>query len=160
MRWRNFKLSDDPAFVEKLTDIVDLYVVPPAHAVVLSIDESEVRTAVNQIQALDRTQSGLPLKKRRGGTMTHDYKRNGTTTLFAARTVLDGTVIGQNMARHRHQAFIRFRNRIDPLGSPAEPIDLSAIDHYASGYVREHAKKIGRHRVRRCRRLFASHGRG
>ncbi len=96
-RWRNFKLSNDPAFAEKLTDVVGLYVDPPAHAVVLSIDEK------SQIQALDRTQPGLPMKKGRAGTMTHDDKRHGTTTLFAALNVLDGTVIGQNMQRHRHQ---------------------------------------------------------
>jgi len=90
-RWRHFKLSNDPAFAEKLTDIIGLYVDPPAHAVVLSVDEK------SQIQALDRTQPGLPMKKGRLGTMTHDYKRHGTTTLFAALNVLDGTVIGQNM---------------------------------------------------------------
>ena len=95
-RWRQFKLSNDPALLEKLTDIVGLYVAPPAHAVVLSVDET------SQIQALDRTQPGLPMKKGRGATMTHDYKRNGTTTLFAALNVLDGTIIGQNMQRHRH----------------------------------------------------------
>ena len=95
-RWRQFKLSNDPAFVEKLTDIVGLYVALPAHAVVLSIDEK------SQIQALDRTQPGLPLKKGHGATMTHDYKRNGTTTLFATLNVLDGTVIGQHASRHRH----------------------------------------------------------
>jgi hypothetical protein len=94
-RFRQFKLSNDPRFVEKLHDIVGLYVSPPAHAVVLSIDEK------SQIQALDRTQPGLPLKKGRGATMTHDYKRNGTTTLFAALNVLDGTVIGQNMQIER-----------------------------------------------------------
>ena len=105
-RWRSFKLSNDPAFAEKLTEIVGLYVDPPAHAVVLSIDEK------SQIQALDRTQPGLPMKKGRAGTLTHDYKRHGTTTLFAALNVLDGTVIGQNMQRHRHQEFIRFLNRI------------------------------------------------
>ena len=85
-RWRNFKLSNDPAFAEKLADIVGLYVDPPAHAVVLSIDEK------SQIQALDRTQPGLPMKKGRAGTMTHDYKRHGTTTLFAALNILNGTV--------------------------------------------------------------------
>lgn len=106
-RWRSFKLSNDPAFAEKLTEIVGLYVDPPAHAVVLSIDEK------SQIQALDRTQPGLPMKKGRAGTLTHDYKRHGTTTLFAALNVLDGTVIGQNMQRHRHQEFIRFLNRIE-----------------------------------------------
>ncbi len=87
-RWRQFKLSNDRAFAEKLHDVVGLYVSPPAHAVVLSVDEK------SQIQALDRTQPGLPLKKGRGPTMTHDYKRNGTTTLFAALNVLDGSVIG------------------------------------------------------------------
>ena len=106
-RVRQFKLSNDPQFVAKLRDVVGLYVDPPAHAVVLSVDEK------SQIQALDRTQPGLPLKKGRAGTMTHDYKRNGTTTLFAALNVLDGTVIGRNMARHRHQEFIRFLNAIE-----------------------------------------------
>ena len=103
----SFKLSTDPAFAEKLHDIVGLYVDPPAHAVVLSVDEK------SQIQALDRTQPGLPMKKGRMGTMTHDYKRHGTTTLFAALNVLDGTVIGKNMARHRHQEFIRFLNALE-----------------------------------------------
>ena len=124
-RWTSFKLSTDPAFVDKLTDIVALYVAPPAHAVVLSVDEK------SQIQARDRTQPGLPLKKGRGATMTHDYKRNGTTTLFAALNVLDGTVIGQNMARHRHQEFIRFLNRIEravPAGSTIHVI----LDNYAA----------------------------
>ena len=101
-RFRQFKLSSDPNFVGKLHDVVGLYVDPPAHAIVLSVDEK------SQIQALDRTQPGLPIKKGRMGTMTHDYKRNGTTTLFAALNVLDGTVIGRNMQRHRHQEFIRF----------------------------------------------------
>src|SRR5438094_606599 len=94
-RVRQFKLSSDPKFVEKLRDVVGLYVDPPAHAVVLSFDEK------SQIQALDRTQPGLPIKKGRLATMTHDYKRNGTTTLFAALNVLDGSVIGQCMQRHR-----------------------------------------------------------
>ena len=88
-RWRQFKLSNDPQFVDKLHDVVGLYVNPPAHAIVLSVDEK------SQIQALDRTQPGLPMKKGRLGTMTHDYKRHGTTTLFAALNVLDGTVIGR-----------------------------------------------------------------
>lgn len=95
-RWRSFKLSNDKAFAEKLHDVVGLYVSPPAHAIVLSVDEK------SQIQALDRTQPGLPLKRGRGATMTHDYKRNGTTTLFAALNVLDGSVIGRTMQRHRH----------------------------------------------------------
>src|ERR1700712_2573661 len=106
-RVRQFKLSNDPEFIDKLRDIVGLYVDPPAHALVLSLDEK------SQIQALDRTQPGLPIKKGRAGTMTHDYVRNGTTTLFAAMNVLDGTVIGQNMQRHRHQEFIRFLNAIE-----------------------------------------------
>ena len=89
---RRFKLSNDPRFVDKLRDVVGLYVDPPAHAIVLSVDEK------SQIQALDRTQPGLPLKKGRAGTMTHDYERHGTTTLFAVMNVLDGTVIGRNMA--------------------------------------------------------------
>jgi hypothetical protein len=114
---KQFKLSTDPQFVDKLRDIVDLYVDPPAHAVVLSVD------AKSQIQALDRTQPGLPMKPGRAGTMTHDYKRHSTTTLFAALNVLDGTVIGRNMQRHRHQEFIRFLNTIegqvpDPKGDP------------------------------------------
>src|ERR1700704_2350092 len=106
-RIRTFKLSMDPEFVEKLRDIVGLYVDPPAHAVVLSVDEK------SQIQALDRTQPGLPMKKGRAGTMTHDYKRHGVTTLFAALDVLEGKVIGQCMKRHRHQEFIRFLNLIE-----------------------------------------------
>jgi transposase len=96
-RIETFKLSNDPRFVEKLKDIVGLYLSPPEHAIVLSCDEK------SQIQALDRTQPGLPLKPGRCGTMTHDYKRNGTTTLFAALNILDGTVISQCHARHRHQ---------------------------------------------------------
>ena len=115
-RVRQFKLSNDPDFVTKLRDVVGLYVDPPAHAIVLSVDEK------SQIQALDRTQPGLPLKKGRAGNMTHDYKRHGTTTLFAALNVLDGTVIGRNMQRHRHQEFIRFLNAIEaevPAGTVA-----------------------------------------
>src|SRR5262249_19780337 len=106
-RVQTFKLSNDPNFAEKLRDVVGLYIDPPAHAVVLSVDEK------SQIQALDRTQPGLPMKPGRAGTMTHDYKRNGTTTLFAALNVLDGTIISRNMKRHRHQEFIRFLNEVD-----------------------------------------------
>src|SRR5919205_1861252 len=101
-RVRTFKLSRDPKFVDKVLDIVGLYVDPPEHALVLSVDEK------SQIQALDRTQPGLPMKKGRCGTMTHDYKRHGTTTLFAALDVKAGTVIGQCMLRHRAAEFIRF----------------------------------------------------
>jgi transposase len=104
---RHFKLSKDPRFAAKLKDIVGLYVHPPDHAIVLSVDEK------SQIQALDRTQPGLPMKKGRAGTMTHDYKRHGVTTLFAALNVLEGRLMGQCMKRHRHQEFIRFLNAID-----------------------------------------------
>ena len=104
---RQFKLSNDPQFAAKLRDIVGLYVDPPAHAVVLSLDEN------SQIQALDRTQPGLPLKRGRCGTMTHDYKRNGASTLFAVLDVLEGRVIGHCMQRHRHQEFIRFLNAVE-----------------------------------------------
>ncbi|MFP6774607.1 MAG: IS630 family transposase [Alphaproteobacteria bacterium] len=124
-RFRQFKLSNDPRFVEKLHDIVGLYVSPPAHAVVLSIDEK------SQIQALDRTQPGLLLKKGRGATMTHDYKRNGTTTLFAALNVLDGTVISQNMRRHRHHEFICFLNQIERTVAKDNEIH-PIVDNYAT----------------------------
>jgi transposase len=124
-RVRQFKLSNDPRFVDKLRDVVGLYVDPPAHAIVLSVDEK------SQIQALDRTQPGLPFKKGRAGTMTHDYKRHGTTTLFAALNVLDGTVIGRNMQRHRHQEFIRFLNAIEEL-VPAGKIIHAIVDNYAT----------------------------
>ncbi|MCG2723094.1 MAG: IS630 family transposase [Thermodesulfovibrionales bacterium] len=106
-RIKQFKLSRDPKFLEKLTDVVGLYLNPPEKAIVLCVDEK------SQIQALDRTQPGLPLKKGRCGTMTHDYKRNGTTTLFAALEVAQGKVIGQCYARHRHQEFLKFLNRLD-----------------------------------------------
>ena len=106
-RERTFKLSRDPKFLEKLTDVVGLYLNPPQKAVVLCVDEK------SQIQALDRTQPGLPLKKGRCGTMTHDYKRNGTTTLFAALSLLEGKVIGQCVPRHRHQEFLKFLRRLD-----------------------------------------------
>lgn len=109
---RSFKLSRDPQFAAKLQDVIGLYVNPPAHAIVLSVDEK------SPIQALDRTQPGLPIKPGRCGTMTHDYKRNGTTTLFAA---LEGKVIGQCMQRHRHQEFIRFLNAIEAKVSASLP---------------------------------------
>lgn len=124
-RYRQFKLSNDPKFADKLLDIVGLYVDPPAHAIVFSFDEK------SQIQALDRTQPGLPLKKGRLGTMTHDYKRNGTTTLFAALNVLDGTVIGQNMQKHRHQEFIRFLNKIN-ASVPEDKAVHIILDNYAA----------------------------
>ena len=124
-RIRTFKRSNDPAFAEKVEDIVGLYMDPPAHAVVLSIDEK------SQIQALDRTQPGLPLKPGKCGTMTHDYKRHGTTTLFAALNVLDGTVIGHNMQRHRHQELIRFLNAIERQVPPGKIIH-AILDNYAA----------------------------
>jgi transposase len=137
-RWRSFKLSNDPAFAEKLHDIVGLYVDPPAHAVVLSVDEK------SQIQALDRTQPGLPMKKGRLGTMTHDYKRHGTTTLFAALNVLDGTVIGKNMARHRHQEFIRFLNAIE-RAIPQDKAVHAIIDNYAAHKTPPVRRWLARH---------------
>jgi transposase len=120
---RTFKLSRDPKFVEKLVDVVGLYLHPPEHALVLCCDEK------SQIQALDRTQPGLPLKKGRCGTMTHDYKRNGTTTLFAAMSMLDGKMIGTCMPRHRHQEWIKFLKLIDEQ-TPSD-LDLHLIvDNY------------------------------
>jgi transposase len=104
---RTFKLSRDPKFIQKLTDVVGLYLNPPDKAIVLCVDEK------SQIQALDRTQPSLPLKKGRCGTMTHDYKRNGTTTLFAGLSLLDGKVIGQCHSRHRHQEFLKFLRHLD-----------------------------------------------
>jgi transposase len=106
-RTKRFKLSRDPNFLLKLTDVVGLYLNPPEKALVLCVDEK------SPIQALDRTQPGLPLKKGRCGTMTHDYKRNGTTTLFAALEVAQGKVIGQCYARHCHQEFLKFLQRLD-----------------------------------------------
>lgn len=127
---KTFKLSNDPKFAEKSSDVVGFYVDPPAHAVVLSIDEK------SQIQALDRTQPGLPMKKGRAGTMTHDYIRNGTTTLFAALNVLDGTVIGRNTQRHRHQELIRFLNQVEAT-VPAGKTVHAIVDNYA---IHKHPK--------------------
>src|SRR2546426_923631 len=124
-RVETFKVSRDKRFVEKLRDVVGLYLNPPEHALVLSIDEK------SQIQALDRTQPGLPLKKGRAGTMTHDYKRNGTTTLFAALNVLEGKVIGQCMKRHRHQEFLRFMRRVD-RDTPADLEVHCIVDNYST----------------------------
>ena len=122
---KTFKLSRDKRFVEKLCDVVGLYLNPPDKSLVLCVDEK------SQIQALDRTQPGLPMKKGRCGTITHDYKRNGTTTLFAALSMLDGKVIGDCMPRHRHQEFIRFLKKIDS-GTPAD-MDLHLIvDNYGT----------------------------
>src|SRR5271168_1074593 len=124
-RVKTFKLSNDKRFVEKVQDIVGLYLDPPDKALVFSVDEK------SQIQALDRTQPGLPLKKGRCGTMTHDYKRHGTTTLFAALDVLDGKVVGCCMKKHRHQEYIRFLNAVEatiPAGKHVHAI----VDNYAT----------------------------
>ena len=129
-RFRNFKLSNDKHFTEKLVDVVGLYLNPPEHALVLSADEK------SQIQALDRTQPGLPIKRGRCGTMTHDYKRYGTTTLFAAIDMLEGKVISECMNRHRHQEWIKFLEKIDQE-TPAK-LDLHLIvDNYST---HKHAK--------------------
>ena len=124
-RVRAFKLSNDPNFADKLKEVVGLYIDPPAHAVVLSIDEK------SQIQALDRTQPGLPMKKGRCATMTHDYKRHGTTTLFAALDVLEGKVIGCCMQRHRHQEFIRFLNTVEREVAADQAVHV-VLDNYAT----------------------------
>ena len=116
---RTFKVSRDKQFVEKLYDVVGLSLNPPQRSLVLCVDEK------SQIQALDRTQPGLPIKKGRCGTMTHDYKRNGTTTLFAALSMLDGKVMGDCLPRHRHQEFIRFLSKIDVETAPE--LDLHLI---------------------------------
>ena len=148
-RWRQFKLSNDPAFVEKVEDVVGLYVDPPKHAIVLSVDEK------SQIQALDRTQPGLPMKPGRLGThvgggvptappATHDYKRNGTTTLFAALNILDGTVVGRCMQRHRHQEFIRFLGAIE-REIPAGKMIHVVLDNYATHKHPNVRKWLARH---------------
>ena len=128
-RVRQFKLSNDPKFIDKLRDVVGLYVDPPAHAIVLSVDEK------SQIQALDRTQPGLPMKKGRAGTMTHDYKRHGTTTLFAALDVLEGEVVGRCMQRHRHQEFVRFLNAIEAQ-VPARKLVHVILDDWLARHPR------------------------
>ena len=125
-----FKLSNDKQFAEKLEDIIALYLSPPEHAVVFSCDEK------SQIQALDRTQPGLPLKKGRCGTMTHDYKRNGTTSLFAALNIASGEVIGTCMPKHRHQEWIKFLNTIDSRVDPGKEVHI-ICDNYAT---HKHAK--------------------
>jgi transposase len=139
---RTFKLSNDPQFIEKLHDVAGLYLNPPEHALVLSVDEK------SQVQALDRTQPSLPMKKGRCGTMTHDYKRHGTTTLFAALQVAGeeaGKVIGTCMARHRHQEWIKFLKLIDQQ-TPAE-LDLHLIiDNYATHKHPKVQRWLKRHR--------------
>ena len=122
---RTFKVSNDPNFAEKLVDVVGLYLNPPERALVLSVDEK------SQIQALDRTQKSLPMYKGRGGTLTHDYKRHGTTTLFAALNMLDGKVIGSCMPRHRHQEWLKFLAQIDRETPPELDLHL-IVDNYAT----------------------------
>ena len=124
-RVKTFKLSNDPQFAEKLVDVVGLYLNPPEHAIVLCVDEK------SQIQALDRTQKGLPIHPGRLGTMTHDYKRHGTTTLFAALNVAEGIVIDACMSRHRHQEWIKFLKHIDAATDPEAELHLVA-DNYAT----------------------------
>lgn len=124
-RVKSFKLSRDARFLEKLTDVVGLYLNPPDQALVLCVDEK------TQIQALDRTQPGLPMKQGRLGTMTHDYKRNGTTCLFAALEVLQGKVIAQCYVRHRHQEFLRFLRRLDQE-FPANMVLHLVMDNYGT----------------------------
>jgi len=124
-RVKTFKLSRDPRFLEKLTDVVGLYLNPPEQAMVLCVDEK------SQIQALDRTQPGLPMKKGRCGTLTHDYKRNGTTTLFAALELLQGKVVGECFQRHRHQEFLKFLRRLDEEFPEPVPLHL-VMDNYGT----------------------------
>lgn len=124
-RVKTFKLSRDPHFLQKLTDVVGLYLNPPEQAMVLCVDEK------SQIQALDRTQPGLPMKKGRCGTLTHDYKRNGTTTLFAALELAQGKVVGQCYQRHRHQELLKFLRRLDQQFP--EPVVLHLVmDNYGT----------------------------
>ena len=136
---RTFKLSNDPKFVEKLVDVVGLYMNPPDRALVLCADEK------SQIQALDRTQPSLPLFPGRGGTLTHDYKRNGTTTLFAALSMLDGHIIAQCMSRHRHQEFLKFLNKIDRETDRELDVHL-IIDNYCTHKHERVARWLKRHK--------------
>ena len=136
---RTFKVSNDPRFSEKVEDIVGLYLNPPEHAVVFSVDEK------SQIQALDRTQPGLPLKRGRCGTMTHDYKRHGTTTLFAALNTLDGTVIGETMPKHRHQEWLKFLKQIYRLVARDKEIHI-VCDNYATHKTPEVRAWLAKHR--------------
>ena len=137
-RTETFKLSRDPKFLEKLTDVVGLYLNPPDKAMVLCIDEK------SQIQALDRTQPGLPIKKGRCGTLTHDYKRNGTTTLFAALDVIEGKVIGDCYKRHRHQEFLKFLRRIHREFPGKTPLHV-VMDNYGTHGTPEVKAWLNRH---------------
>ena len=138
-RVKTFKVSNDPRFAEKLVDVVGLYLNPSEHAIVLCVDEK------SQIQALDRTQKSLPIYPGRLGTMTHDYKRNGTTTLFAALDVADGIVIEACMSRHRHQEWIQFLERIDASTNPEAELHLVA-DNYATHKHPNVLRSLKRHR--------------
>ena len=138
-RTKTFKLSRDPRFLEKLTDVVGLYLNPPEKAMVLCVDEK------SQIQALNRTQPGLPMKKGRCGTMTHDYKRNGTTTLFAALDLLQGKVIGDFHKRHRHQEFLKFLRRIDREFSDGKALHI-VMDNYGTHGTPEVKAWLNKHR--------------
>ena len=135
---RSFKVSNDPMFEGKVTDIVGLYLDPPERAVVLCVDEK------SQIQALDRTQRGLPLKKGRAATMTHDYKRHGTTTLFAALDVKSGKVIGECLPRHRAQEFLRFLRRIDRSVPKSREVHF-VLDNYATHKMPEVSAWLDKH---------------
>lgn len=137
-RVRTFKLSRDPQFREKLEDIVGLYLNPPEHAIVLCADEK------SQIQALDRTQPGLPMKKGRCGTMTHDYKRNGTATLFAALDVLQGHVISMYDEQHRHQEWLKFLRAIDDVVPPGKQIHM-IVDNYSTHKHEKVKRWLSRH---------------
>lgn len=134
-----FKISNDPALEDKLTDVVGLYLNPPEQAIVLCADEK------SQVQALDRTQPSLPMTKGRAGTMTHDYKRNGTTTLFAALNVLTGAVIGQCLPRHRHQEFLKFLRTIDHEVPKALAVHL-ILDNYGTHKHPDVQRWLGRHK--------------
>ena len=137
-RVKTFKLSNDKRFEEKLVDVVGLYLNPPENAIVLAMDEK------SQIQALDRTQASLPIKPGRAGTMTHDYKRNGTTTLFAALDVLTGSVIGQCLPRHRHTEFLKFLRTID--GEVPKGLEIHLIlDNYATHKHENVQKWLAKH---------------
>ena len=138
-RVKTFKLSRDPRFLEKLTDVVGLYLNPPEQAMVLCVD------AKSQIQALDRTQPGLPMKKGRCGTLTHDYKRNGTTTLFAALELAQGQVVGQCYQRHRHQEFLKFLRRLDEAFPEPVPLHL-VMDNYGTHQKQEVRTWLKKHR--------------
>jgi transposase len=135
---RTFKISNDPEFAAKVKDIVGLYLNPPEKAIVLSVDEK------SQIQALDRTQPGLPMKKGRAGTMTHDYKRHGTTTFFAGLDVKTGEVIGECLPRHRAKEFVAFLKKIDRIVAKHLNVHL-VLDNYATHKTAEVTAWLAKH---------------